>query len=331
MKFSVIIPLFNKAPYVAKAIGSVLAQTYTDHELVIVDDGSEDDSAVIAEKAIKGYVNCRLIRQENAGVSVARNKGVTVSQGEYLCFLDADDWWELTFLEEMDRFIAEFPEAGIYGANYTIVNETKRKTRVANIGVEKDFEKGYINYCQVYAKNLAMPLWTGAVCVPRKVFDEMQGFPKGIKLGEDFLLWIRIVLKYKVAFLNKPLSYYNQDVTVANRGVGRLYSPQNHMLWNLEFLLKEEKSNSDFKQLIDNLRTYALLPYYLTKEYHDAAKKELEKVDWGKQPERTRKQYRRPLFVLRAEYEFRKSGSMGKQWLFRVLKSRNHPCSALSI
>jgi len=165
MRFSVIIPLYNKAPYVSKAIGSVLAQTFTDYELVVVDDGSRDDSAEMAAKAMDGRPDCRLIRQENAGVSMARNNGVAASQGDYLCFLDADDWWEPTFLEEMSKLIAEFPDAGIYGTGYTIVNETKHKTRVAPIGVEAGFGKGYINYCQVYAKTLAMPLTSISVSI----------------------------------------------------------------------------------------------------------------------------------------------------------------------
>ena len=72
MRFSVIIPLYNKAPYVAKAIGSVLAQTVTDYELVIMDDGSKDDSFEIAKASINGQGHCRLFRQQNAGVSMAR-------------------------------------------------------------------------------------------------------------------------------------------------------------------------------------------------------------------------------------------------------------------
>ena len=328
MRFSVIIPLYNKAPYVAKAIGSVLAQTFTDYELLIMDDGSKDNSFAVAQKVIEGHRHCHLYRQQNAGVSMARNNAGALSQGEYLCFLDADDWWNSIFLEEMDRFIKEFPEAGIYGTNYTIVNETKRKTRVANVGVEEGFEKGYINYCKVYAKTLAMPLWTGAVCVPRKVFDEMQGFPKGIKLGEDFLLWVRIALKYKVAFLNKPLSFYNQDVEAANRGVGRLHKPEEHMLWNVSFLAEEEKSNPDYKQLIDNLRTYSLLPYYLSKEYHEAAKQELEKVDWKGQPKIIKRQYELPLSLLRTVFAMKKMGSRVKNsclWCFlKLYKNKNH-------
>ena len=308
MRFSVIIPLYNKAPYVAKAIGSVLAQTFTNYELVVVDDGSRDDSAEMAAKAMDGRANCRLIRQENAGVSMARNNGVAASQGDYLCFLDADDWWEPTFLAEMSKLIAEFPEAGIYGTNYTIVNETKHKTRVAPIGVEVGFEKGYINYCQVYAKTLAMPLWTGAVCIPHPVFDEMHGFPKGIKLGEDFLLWIHIALKHKVAFLNMPLAFYNQDVDAANRGVGRLHNPEEHMLWNLTDLEPLEQSNADYKQLVDNLRTYGLYPYFLSRKYHDAAKKELDKV-WKQLPLQVQRRYKRPFFVQKMLYAIKKIGS----------------------
>ncbi len=309
MKFSVIIPLYNKASYVAKAIKSVLSQSIDDYDLVILDDGSKDDSFAVASKAIEGHDNCRLFHQDNAGVSITRNHAVAMTQGEYLCFLDADDWWNPSFLEEMSKLIEALPEAGIYGTNYTIVNETQRKTRVANIGVEKDFEKGYINYCQVYAKTLTMPLWTGAVCMPRKVFNEFGGFPKGIKLGEDFMLWIRIALKYKVAFLNKPLAYYNQDVDLVNRGVGKLYNPNEHMLWNLDFLAEEEMTNSDYKQLIDNLRTYGLMPYYLSKLYHGAAKQELEKVEWEKQSDLLRRKYQLPLMCLRLEYVLKRFGS----------------------
>ena len=141
MRFSVIIPLYNKAPYVTKAVQSVLAQTFMDYELIIIDDGSKDDSFAIALKTIESHGNCHLYRQKNAGVSMARNNGVALSQGNYLCFLDADDWWEPTFLQEMDELIKEFPDAGIYGTNYTIVNETKHKTRVAKIGVDEGFEK----------------------------------------------------------------------------------------------------------------------------------------------------------------------------------------------
>ena len=319
MKFSIVIPLYNKAPYVAKAIKSVLSQTFTDYELIIVNDGSKDDSGKIARWAIEGHGNCRLVEQKNAGVSVARNNGVAISNGEYLCFLDADDWWEPTFLEEMARLIEEFPDAGIYGSNYTIVNETKRKTRVASVGVETGFTKGYINYCKVYAKTMYMPIWTGAVCIPRNVFEEVEGFPQGVKLGEDFLLWIRIAMKYKVVFLNKPLSFYNQDVDGANRGVGKLYKPEEHMLWNLGFLSEEGGANLDCKQLLDSLRISGLFPYFLSRNYHEVAVQELGKVDWEKQPKNIVERYRQPLALLRMNNHLLIIGAKVKQRIIGLI------------
>lgn len=316
-KFSVVMPLYNKAPYVSKAIQSVLDQSFAGYELIVVDDGSSDNSAEIAMQVMEGHENCRLIRQENAGVSMARNNGVAASSGDYLCFLDADDWWDSHFLETMSQLVEDYPDAGAYGTNYTIVNATRHKTRVAPIGVEDGFEKGCINYCKVYAKTMAMPLWTGAVCIPRPVFDEMGGFPPSVKLGEDFLLWIHIALKYQVAFLNKPLAFYNQDVDVTNRSTNHLYEPQYNMLWQLADLEAFEDSNDDYKQLIDCLRVAGLLEYYASPEYHEQAKQELEKVDWTRQSPRFRRLYRRPAALLRVELKLLEWGSIIKKFIRR--------------
>ena len=278
-RFSVIIPLYNKAPYVAKAIQSVLAQTFSDYELIVVDDGSKDDSVVIASQALKGRQNCRLIQRENTGVSMARNNGVAVSQSDFLCFLDADDWWEPTFLEEMAGLIERHPDSGIYGTGYHIVKNGKK--RVAPIGVDDGFGEGEINYCQEYAKTLCMPLWTGAVCMPRNVFEELGGFPTGIKLGEDFLLWIRVALKYNVILLNKPLSNYNQDVDISFRGThNKRYDPDTFMTFFFDRFEKEEKENHDLKVLLDRIRVYTLLNFRQYNLYPERVNREIAKVDF---------------------------------------------------
>lgn len=300
-RFSVIIPLYNKAPYVAKAIQSVLDQTFMDYELIIMDDGSRDDSFPIALKTIDGRGNCHLFRQENAGVSMARNNAVAVSQGEYLCFLDADDWWEPTFLEEITQLIEDFPEAGIYGTNYTIVNETKHKTRVAKIGVEDGFEKGYINYCKAYASTMYMPLTSISVAIPRKVFEEAGGFPQGIKLGEDFLLWIRIALKYKVAFLNKPLAYYNQDVDSSHSGTHKKeYDPDAFMTFYFGQFDKEEKENHDLKALLDQIRVYSLMSFRKHNLYPEKVRCEIDKVDFRNVEPKYRFYYKAPYLLVNA-------------------------------
>lgn len=325
MFFSVVIPLYNKALYVAKAVQSVLRQSFADYELIVVDDGSSDRSAEIASRLLEGHANCRLIRQRNAGVSAARNNGVAASHGAYLCFLDADDWWEPTFLEEMAQLIHEYPDAGIYGTNYTIVNETKQKTRVASVGVEEGFVKGYFNYCQAYAKTMYMPLTSISVAIPRGVFEQMKGFPEGVKFGEDFLLWVHIALQYKPVFLNKSLACYNQDVAQNNRSVGNLYPPKHHMLWNLTDLEPLEKTNQDYKQLVDALRTYGLLPYFISKEYHEAAKQELAKVDWSRQPTKIKREYKRPIGLLRLKMMLMKIGSNIKQKQISYKNGKTNP------
>lgn len=313
MKFSVIIPLYNKAPYVRKAVESVIKQTFGNWELIVVDDGSTDGGGDVVRSFSDNRI--RFVKQENAGVSVARNRGVAKSTAPYICFLDADDWWEPTFLEEMAKLIAEYPDAGIYGTNYYIVKNGKR--RLAPIGVDEDFLEGEINYCRVYAKTLCMPLTSITVSMPRAVFDEMEGFKPHLKLGEDFDLWIRIALKRKVVFLNKPLSNYNQDVDITYRGTHHLRDPKEHMLWNLGYLESEEKTNPDYKQLIDNLRTYGLLPYLLTKQYRQAARQELAKVDWNRQSIATRRLYRLPIWILRCRQRILIIGSRLKQTILQ--------------
>ena len=312
--FSVIIPLYNKAPYVRKTVESVMNQTFSDWELIVVDDCSTDGSADVVEQI--SDLRIRIVRlAENGGVGAARNHGVAESSGPYITFLDADDWWESIFLEEMAGLIARHPDAGIYGTGYYIVKNGRK--RVAPIGVDDGFSDGEINYCRVYAKTLCMPLWTGAVCIPRTIFNESDGFPEGIKLGEDFLLWIRVALTHKIVLLNKTLSNYNQDVDITYRGTHHLHAPKEHMLWNLGFLEPEEKTNSDYKQLIDRLRTYGLLPYLITNQYRNAARTELNKVDWNHQPTKTQQLYQKPILYLKLRSLFLKLGSKVKQTLIK--------------
>ena len=337
MRFSVIVPLYNKAPYVRHALESVFAQTYKDFECIVVDDGSTDGSLDIV-RAINDEMSrdkslnephtlndgrFKIFSQANSGVAAARNNGVAVSKGEYVCFLDADDWWESTFLEEMDRLIAEYPDAGIYASNY--IYYKPGKTHVA-----LSLPRGYIDYPKAYYEGSSMPVWTGATCMLRKVFDEMGGFPLGIKLGEDFLLWAKIALHYPVAFSEKPLAYYNNDVPASLRATRNLHAPEHHMLFHLEPLEQElarrESDSPSFRKgqgvgfhlLIDKLRVSGLLEYWMSDEYHNAAAAELAKVDWSKQPKSAKAQYEKPIWFLSAKRRFMQVGSYCKQKLLHL-------------
>lgn len=274
--FSVIIPLYNKAPYVAKAIESVLGQTYRDFEVIVIDDGSIDQSLEVAKTFENKSIT--IVSQPNSGVSTARNNGVKLAKYPYICFLDADDWWHPTFLEEMKRLITDFPDAGIYGSGYYIVKNGQE--RIAPIGVPQGFERGIIDYCEVYAKTLCMPLTSISVAIPKHIFDEEEGFKSKLKLGEDFDLWIRIILKHKAILVNKPLAYYNQDVEVNNRAIGsRFYKPEEHMLFSNygDFM-----HNEGFRFLFERLALYGLLSYYLNDVNKLEVYRILSEINWNK-------------------------------------------------
>lgn len=340
MKFSVIIPLYNKAPYIRKALESVLAQTYTDYELVVVDDGSTDGSFTIAKQFIderlevkgaenskaetNGYkqspINYKLIRQANAGVSAARNNGVALSHGDYIAFLDADDWWEPTYLERMAQLISDYPDVGLYACNY--VYYKPGKTHVAF-----NIPTGYINYPKAYYESDAMPVWTGAAMIPRKVYDEMGGFPLGIKLGEDFLLWSKIALRYPVAFLNEPLAWYNNNVPSTLRATRNLHAPEHHMLFRMDAYLQllpkgKRVETSDWKLLIDRLRVNGLLEYWMSKKYHDLAAIELAKVDWSQQPNSVKRIYKTPIWLLKLKRMVMQMGSCVKQCVMKHIRRK---------
>ena len=117
---SVVIPLYNKEQSIAATIQSVLAQTYTDYEIIVVDDGSTDNSLKVVQERVSELENerVRIIHQENAGVSAARNKGILESKGKYIAFLDADDLWAPNYLATLAALIADFPNAGLYSLGY---------------------------------------------------------------------------------------------------------------------------------------------------------------------------------------------------------------------
>jgi glycosyltransferase involved in cell wall biosynthesis len=290
--FSIIIPLYNKAAYIEKAIHSVLSQTFQEFELIVIDDGSTDKGFDVVQTLFTALTpplgGWEAVRQENQGVSTARNNGVKLTKYDYIAFLDADDWWEPTYLEEMKGLIEMYPQAGIYGSSYYIVKNGQK--RLATIGVESDFERGLINYCRVYAKTLCMPLWTGATIVKKIIYEEEKGFKANLKLGEDFDLWVRVALNHQVALLNKPLANYNQDVELKGRAIGRkLYRPDEHMLFSDYGTLMQD---IEFKDLFEKLALYGLLPYYLAEKNSKETSEILKNIHWENQAIKYRLYYR---------------------------------------
>lgn len=203
---SVVIPLYNKESLVGDTIKSVLNQTFQDFEIVVVDDGSTDNSVSEVEKINDPRI--RLVRQQNAGVSAARNRGIEEAKGEYIAFLDADDQWDKYYLETQENMIERFPECSLFATNYYFKDDdgSIRYPILHNLRI--DGEDGIMdNYFEI-ASNSTPPIWTSAVVIRKTAFRIIGGFPEGIKLGEDLLVWAKLACEFKIAYCKKYLATY---------------------------------------------------------------------------------------------------------------------------
>lgn len=208
IKISVVVPLYNKEKSIEATLQSVLAQTYTDYELIIVDDGSTDNSLSVVRKRISELENerIRVIHKENGGVSSARNRGIKEAKGEYIALLDGDDLWEPTFLAEQAKLIHDFPKAAMWGVNTAFIKHGKCWKWQQGMG---DGFRGYVeNYFGTKHNDL---FCSSSVVIRKDVFEEVGYFDERISSSEDLDMWYRIILKYPVVFYDKVLVYYNQD------------------------------------------------------------------------------------------------------------------------
>jgi glycosyltransferase involved in cell wall biosynthesis len=205
--FSVIIPLYNKAQYIERAILSVLNQTYQNFEIVVVNDGSTDNSLEIVKNLSDKRI--KLINQPNGGVSSARNNGVMHASYEFVTFLDADDEWITTFLERICNLIYKFPDSGIYATNNYFVYPDGRKNYE---NYDELFAKSAIgileNYFKVFADRGKSPFSNSNFCMSKQNFLRYGGYKVGVKLTEDSDLWCRVAINEKIAFDVRPSSIY---------------------------------------------------------------------------------------------------------------------------
>ena len=313
--FSIVIPLYNKRDYVSKAVHSVLNQTYSDFELIVIDDGSTDDGF----EKVRQFEDKRLhmVKQANAGVSSTRNKGVSMAQYEYIAFLDADDWWHSTFLAEMKELIASYSEATLFGSSYYIVKN--QQNRSASIGLPKGF-RGYIDYFEVYAATFWVPINCSFVVVKKSVFEAVEGFKPQLKFGEDFDLWVRIALQYQVAYVNKCLAYSNQDVEATNRALGqdKNWQKHEHVLFNLDYLTAQTQQNATLKRLMDGLNVRGLLDFYLDGVHASEVRALLQQVDFAQQPFFYQFIYHWPKPIVKSYFLLKSFGSKVKQKIIHL-------------
>lgn len=205
-RISIVMPLYNKAETVLDSLRSVLVQTVTDWELIVVDDGSRDGGG--EHVLTLGDARLRLHRQLNAGVSAARNAGVKLARADLVTFLDADDLWKPDFLAAILALCQDYPRAGWFATSYEIRPDSGA-ARVARLsGLASGFERGLLLDYFRLASRSDPPVWTSAVAVIKKNLQAIGGFPAGISSGEDLLTWARLAARYPLAYDLRPLAIF---------------------------------------------------------------------------------------------------------------------------
>lgn len=210
-KVSVIIPAYNAANHICRAVDSILSQSYPAHEIIVVDDGSTDNTAEV----IKKYGNqIRYLYQKNTGVSTARNIGIEASTGNWIAFNDSDDEWLLNRLEMQIKHLQKYPSLNWTFANMFFYRQEWQEFRKAHqpCSLIHDISKHeqFKNYFTLFANGIFCSIQT--VLIFKEVFKTTGMFSPEMKLAEDTDLWFRIGYQYPdVGYLEKPVAIYHLD------------------------------------------------------------------------------------------------------------------------
>ena len=213
MSISVVIPAYNAARYIGRALDSVLAQTYKPDEIIVVDDGSTDDTADIVETYSS---QVRLIRRESAGASVARNSGINAAKSEWIAFLDGDDEWLPEKLQLQSQLLERNSQLVWATANFiychcgqNLHSQKLDEPKGQALLNERDFFEDYFD-----AFTKAAAGWTGTMIVRRSVLIEAGLFRPGQLRFNDEDMWWRIAYRYpKIGYNSKPLAIYHMQVS----------------------------------------------------------------------------------------------------------------------
>lgn len=203
---SVVMPLYNNAKELDRSTNSVLSQTYSQFELIIVNDGSTDGGEKRAREISDRRV--RVVDQDNRGVSAARNRGIAESKGEIVAFLDADDEWKPDFLETIDWLRRKYSDCSVFATHY-LYKEIDGGVRSPILrGIPSSEWEGVLpDYFDVAAHS-DPPLWSSAVAVRKDALLALGGFPEGVTVGEDLLTWARLAAVGSIAYSARPCALF---------------------------------------------------------------------------------------------------------------------------
>lgn len=249
---SVIIPLYNKDFSISNTLSSVLSQTYSKFEIIIINDGSTDSSI----DRVKQFSDSRiqLFNQENKGAATARNLGIEKAKGELIAFLDADDYWFPNHLEEIVRLYNDYPNCGIYCSRYSMKIS---KNKILNIDYGSHLNSDYRGIVKdIFSSSMYYRVaLTSALAIPKKIFSTNFMFNPKVSSGQDLELFTKIALEHNVAITNLKTIEYN--FALENQ-LSKTPITKKTLLDFNQFK-KAELSNLSLKKYLDLYRTeYAL-------------------------------------------------------------------------
>jgi len=201
---SIVIPLYNKKSTIARALDSIISQTISNFEIIIVDGHSTDGSYDI----VHSYHDERIhfYSQNGGGASAARNQGINLASCELIAFLDADDQWNNDFLETILSLHLQYPSAGLYGTGYAVYSDN---LFIHNISCEPDkSQRIFESYFKSYVREGRPIIITSSCAAPKSVLLSVGGFPENLKIGEDHELFGKIALYYDIAYNPNICSKY---------------------------------------------------------------------------------------------------------------------------
>src|SRR5690349_6589968 len=209
---SVIIPVYNCERFIAEAVRSVQEQTYPVHEIIVVDDGSTDNTraALAGHWPAIQYIGC-----EHRGVAAARNTGISRSSGEFIAFLDADDVWLPEKLAMQVDYFRAHPECGLVYTDMKLFDGTGILQESVKQWLHMDPPSGWI-FPQLFAETLFA---ADAVMFRKKCLDRVGNFDESLRCGEDYHLWLRFARHFRIGYLDKPLMMYRQHPAMTTRSI----------------------------------------------------------------------------------------------------------------
>jgi glycosyltransferase involved in cell wall biosynthesis len=229
-KVSVVIPYFNREDTILRALDSVVSQTYTNYEVILVNDGSTDSGQELVEEFILRYPNFKNINQKNQGPSAARNTGIKAAKGDYIAFLDSDDSWEVNKLKIQMQYIEAY-SADLIACNSNIVLPDRVLKKYYT---RKEIQK--INFTSALFKYYTS---TPCVVVKKKVLREIGGFPEDMYLGEDIYVFNKIIRQYKCYVIKHFLTNNYKELYGRGGLTGDLKAGQRSNIYNLKIAREE--------------------------------------------------------------------------------------------